>query len=288
MTDLVIRDVTLRDGLQSIPEVLSTADKLALFDALAAAGLGAFQITSFVNPVRVPQTADAEAMYTASAARSADISGGINVLIANLRGFERAVAVGAKSIDAVVSASDSYNRKNSARGNEESAREIENIIVRAKTMGVAVGVDLANCFHCFIEGEIPAAKVATLVKRFHAAGVERVWLSDTTGHATPASVTALIEDCRGIGAPLGLHLHDTLGRAGDNALAGYRAGLRYFDAALNGIGGSPFTPGVGGNLSLETAAAVFSSAGIDPGFAADKLGPARDALKNGISAGSKR
>ncbi|MHB1206026.1 MAG: beta/alpha barrel domain-containing protein [Rhodospirillaceae bacterium] len=283
MSDLVIRDVTLRDGLQSIPEVLSTADKLALFDKLIAAGVHSFQITSFVNPARVPQTADAEAMYTASTARPADL----NVLIANLRGFERAVAVGARSIDAVVSASDSYNRKNSARGNEESAREIEDIIARAKNLGFTVGVDLANCFHCFIEGEIPAAKVTALVKRFQAAGVERVWLSDTTGHATPEGVTALVEQCRDIGAPLGLHLHDTLGRAGENALAGYRAGVRHFDAALNGIGGSPFTPGVGGNLSLETVTAVFSGAGIDPGFTADKLGAAREALKNGIAAGAK-
>lgn len=284
MTDLVIRDVTLRDGLQSIPEVLSTADKLALFDKLIAAGVHSFQITSFVNPARVPQTADAEAMYTASATRPADL----NVLIANLRGFERAVAIGAKSIDAVVSASDSYNRKNSARGNEESAREVEGIIVRAKALGVTVGVDLANCFHCFIEGKIPVAKVTALVKRFHAVGVERVWLSDTTGHATAEGVAALLGECRNIGAPLGLHLHDTLGRAGQNALAGYRAGMRHFDAALNGIGGSPFTPGVGGNLSLETTAAVFSDAGIDPGFSAEKLAAARDALKAGIAAGAKR
>jgi hydroxymethylglutaryl-CoA lyase len=278
VTDLVIRDVTLRDGLQSIPEVLSTADKLTLFDKLVAAGIHSFQITSFMNPARVPQTADAEAIYAASATRPADL---------NLRGFERAVAAGATSIDAVVSASDSYNRKNSARGNDESAQEIEDIIVRAKPLGVSVGVDLANCFHCFIEGEIPAAKVTALVKRFQAVGVERVWLSDTTGHATPEAVAALIETCRAIGAPLGLHLHDTLGRAGANALAGYRAGLRHFDAALNGIGGSPFTPGVGGNLSLETTAAVLTNAGIDHGFNADKLAAARDALQAGIAAGAK-
>jgi hydroxymethylglutaryl-CoA lyase len=284
VTDLVIRDVTLRDGLQSLPEVLSTAAKLTLLDKLLAAGVHSFQVTSFMNPARVPQTADAEAMYASSVTRAADL----NVLIANLRGFERAIAAGVKSIDAVVSASDSYNRKNSARGNDDSAREIEDIIARAQSLGVSVGVDLANCFHCFIEGEIPAAKVTALVKRFQAVGVERVWLSDTTGHATPEAVAALIEICRPIGTPLGLHLHDTLGRAGENALAGYRAGLRHFDAALNGIGGSPFTPGVGGNLSLETTAAVFSNAGIDPGFSADKLAAAREALQAGIAAGTKQ
>ena len=277
MSQVVIRDVTLRDGLQSLPQVLATADKLDLLDRLMEAGLKDFQVTSFMNPARLPQTADAEVVFAASGQRQA----GFNVLVGNMRGFERALAAGARSIDAVVSVSDSYNRKNVARGTEDGAVEIETMLARAPR-GCTVGVDLANCFHCFMEGEIAVEKVIALVKRFQDAGVERVWISDTTGHAVPEGVTRVLDSCLTLGVPLGLHLHDTLGRAGDNLMAGYRAGIRHFDAALSGLGGSPFTPGVGGNLSLETLAAVFAGNGIAPGFDVDKLGPARASLERGL------
>ena len=279
---LTIRDVTLRDGLQSLPQVLATADKLVVLDGLMAAGIKDFQLTSFVNPARVPQMGDAEAVFAAGVARGLTV----NVLVANLKGFERAVAAGAHSIDAVLSASNTYNSKNANRSTEESAREIEVMLDRTAPARASIGISIANSFHCFSEGLMEPERVYALTRRFHDAGAHTIWISDTTGHAQPDAVTRLIERCRDIGIELGLHLHDTMGRAGDNALAGYRAGIRRFDAALSGLGGSPFTPGVGGNLSLETIAAVFEKEGIAPGFDADKLEPARASLADGIAKAS--
>ncbi len=281
--DLLLRDVTLRDGLQNLTEILSTDDKLAILDALLDAGVKDFQLTSFVNPARVPQMADAEIIYAEGVKRELTP----NVLVANLRGFERAVAAGVKSVDAVLSASNAYNFKNAHRTTLESANEIAIMLSRAAHAGCTVGISLANCFHCFTEGEVDPEIVLALTRSFHDAGARMVWLSDTTGHAKPEAVSKLTERCAHIGVEVGLHLHDTQGRAGENATAGYKVGVRRFDAVLSGLGGSPFTPGVGGNLSLETAHAVFTTAGIATGLDPVKLEAARGKLSAGIAAAER-
>ncbi len=278
--ELLIRDVTLRDGLQNLPEIVSTEHKLGILDALRDAGVKDFQITAFVNPARVPQMSDAETLY-AEAVKRGLIP---NVLVANLHGFERAVAAGAKSIDAVLSASNTYNAKNANRTTLESANEIIIMLSRAAHAGCTVGISVANCFHCFSQGAVDPEIVLALVRGFHDSGARMVWISDTTGAAKPDAVTKLVEACAHIGVEVGLHLHDTQGRAGENALAGYKAGVRRFDAALSGLGGSPFTPGVGGNLSLETVQVVFTEAGIATGLDPAKFETAREKLAAGLAA----
>ena len=281
--DLLIRDVTLRDGLQNLPEILTTGAKLEILDALVEAGVKDFQLTSFVNPARVPQLKDAEAIYTAGVERGLVP----NVLVANIRGFERAVDAGVASVDAVLSVSNTYNKKNANRTTLESANEIIVMLSRAAHADCTVGISMANCFHCFSEGEIDPEMVLALARGFHDAGARTLWLSDTTGHAKPEAVARLSEACVHIGMEIGLHLHDTQGRAGENAMAGYNTGVRRFDAVLSGLGGSPFTPGVGGNLSLETAQTVFTDAGIATGLDPQKLDAARAKLSAGIAAAEK-
>jgi hydroxymethylglutaryl-CoA lyase len=158
---------------------------------------------------------------------------------------------------------------------------------RAAHAGCAVGVSIANCFHCNAEGDIDPEIVLALTRGFHDAGARTVWISDTTGHAKAEAVARLAERTAQIGVEVGLHLHDTYGHAGDNMMAGYRAGVRLYDAALSGLEGSPFTPGVGGNLSLETALAVFTQAGVVTGIDPNKLGAARGKLSAGIAVAGK-
>jgi hydroxymethylglutaryl-CoA lyase len=280
----LLRDVTLRDGLQSIPEILTTDEKMSVFESLVDAGVQDFQLTSFVNPARIPQLADAEEFYARAKGRGVHLA----ALVANLKGFERAKDTSVPVIDAVLSASEAYNKKNSSRSIEESAAEIEIMLSRAAHSGATVDVSIANCFHCFTEGVIDPAKVLALTKRFHDAGARTIWLADTTGHAESEAVADLVTEASQIGVGLGMHLHDTLGRAGDNALAAYNSGARRFDVVLGGMGGSPFTPGVGGNLSLETAFAVFTEAGIETGVDGVKLDAARNCFSNALSAARAR
>ena len=62
MTEVMIVEVGARDGLQNEPDVVSTADKLALINRMIDAGVRRIEVASFVNPARVPQMADGEAV----------------------------------------------------------------------------------------------------------------------------------------------------------------------------------------------------------------------------------
>jgi hydroxymethylglutaryl-CoA lyase len=261
---VTIRDVTLRDGLQSLRALLPTASKVELYDALVTAGVKDLQVTSFVNPVRVPQLADAESLVAALFGRP----GSRSVLVANLRGFERAVVAGATEIEAVVSLSETYNGKNAHRSVRQSLDEIRAMAAQSREQGIVLAVALANCYHCVFEGAIALARPQAAISELHDYGFHKVMLCDTTGYATPSQVYELSMNARASfpGIDFGAHLHDTRGRGVANAVAALLAGITWFDAALSGLGGSPFAPGMGGNLSLESLTDTLSEMGIETGI----------------------
>jgi len=255
-----VRDVTLRDGLQSLRAVLPTEAKLEIYNALVSAGVRDLQVTSFVSPSRVPQLGDAEAVLSALSTRPEHRS----VLVANLSGFERAAAAGATEIEAVVSVSETYNGKNAHRTTRQSLDEIRTMARRAVEVGCTITVALANCYHCVFEGRMEPEKVLTIVDELDRYGIAQIGLCDTTGHATPDQVYDLSKQARASfpEVSFGAHLHDTRGRGMANAIAALMTGISWFDAALAGLGGSPFAPGMGGNLSLETLADTTSGMGV--------------------------
>jgi hydroxymethylglutaryl-CoA lyase len=264
-----IRDVTLRDGLQSLRAVLPTQSKIDIYNALVSAGISDLQITSFVNPSRVPQLEDAEALCGLLSERPERRS----ALVANLRGYERAVAVSAKEIEAVVSVSETYNRSNAHRTTRQSLDEIKSMAQRSPEAGCTLTVGLANCYHCVFEGTIVPAKVLAIVDELSGYGIAQIGLSDTTGYATPDQVYDLSrQSLKSFPQVIfGAHLHDTRGRGLANAMAALMAGILWFDAALAGLGGSPFAPGMGGNLSLETLADSMASMGVPTGVDVKKI-----------------
>lgn len=259
-----VRDVTLRDGLQSLPQVLPLEEKLRLFGAVTGAGVRELQVTSFVNPARLPQLADAPELWAAVAGRPERL----NVLVANTRGYERGVEAGARDIEAVLAVSETYSRKNAGRSREQALGEVLDMLARAPRDGAAVCVALATSFHCVYEGKVGPGEVLDLVGRLAGAGAREVLLCDTTGHAHPDEVHALCARARADhpGVTFGAHLHDTRGRGLANATAALIAGVDWFDAALGGLGGSPFAPGVGGNLSLELFVEMLDGMGVDTGI----------------------
>lgn len=259
----------MRDGLQSVPAILSTEGKLKIYDALISIGISNLQVTSFVSPARLPQLADAEAVYSSLAEKPARHS----VLVANTRGFERALLAGAREIEAVVSVSESYNQKNAHRSSGQSLSEIESMAKQSRGTGVLLTVGLANCYHCVFEGTIPVDSVFSAVNKLIEFGVNEICLCDTTGFATPEQVYDLSEKSQQSFPQIefGAHLHDTRGRGLANAMAALAAGITWFDAALAGLGGSPFAPGMGGNLSLETLVDSFAAMGISTGIDAKKV-----------------
>src|SRR5437016_14472312 len=150
-----VREVGLRDGLQSIAEILRTEQKLAWLDAEHAAGVREIEVSSFVPPKLLPQLADAEAVV-----RHALTLPGLNVsaLIPNLKGAERGLALGVHEMNFVLSVSEGHNRSNVRRGTDESIEDFRRVVQLCRDEGGAnrprETSGLATPLDCPIEGDV--------------------------------------------------------------------------------------------------------------------------------------
>lgn len=269
--EIVLRDVTLRDGLQD-EEPIPTGTKVALYEALVAAGIRDLELTSFVHPRRVPAMADAEELCAATAA-SAETGGVVRWGLAlNVRGAQRALAAGLRHLQYVVSVSDTHSRHNAGASTDDAVAGLREVVALAAPAGAAVEVTLATAFGCPYEHRIDPAHVVGIAERCAEAGVTSVGLADTIGVAIPKEVTGLIAAVGGaVDVPVGVHLHDTRGLGVANALAAIDAGVRRIDGSVGALGGCPFAPGASGNVALEDVAHVLEESGIATGVSVDGL-----------------
>ncbi len=257
-----IRDVTPRDGLQAERGV-SPAERAALVDALADAGLREIEVCSFVSPQAVPSMAGAdEVIREIGPARQ-----GVRwwALVPNRRGVELARACGIEAITLTISASDGYSQKNVKRTTAQAIVALDEIVTAAE--GTELDAVVSCAFGSPFE-DVTIRSVADVVEQVRGSGVDRVTLADTTGAATPRRIERVLD---AVGGDVGLHLHDTRGTALANALAGLDAGVTRFDTSVGGLGGSPFAPGAGGNLATEDLVLVLEDNGIDTGVDLDAL-----------------
>lgn len=265
-----IVEVGPRDGLQSEPEILSTATKVELVRRLVDAGLRRLEVASFVNPKRVPQMADAEAVLAALPRKPGVQYVG---LVLNRKGFDRALAAGCTEIGMVAVATDSFGERNQGATMEECIRGWEEIAPLAHAAGIRAQVTLSVSFGCPFEGEVPPARVVEIARRLAAARPVEIALADTIGVAVPSQVTALIEQVRAaIGeVPLRCHFHNTRNTAVANAYAAVQAGVNTLDASVGGVGGCPFAPNATGNVGTEDLVYMLSRVGYDTGIDLTKL-----------------
>ena len=264
MTTLQINEVAPRDGFQSEERFIPTEQKIALIDALTATGIARIEATSFVSPKAIPNLGDAADVVNAIQRREGV---DVTVLVPNLKGAERALACGVDEINLVMSASNAHGRANLRMTPEESLTQFAAIIQAVRGSGVFINASLSTAFGCPFEGQMPEARVFTLIEQQLALGVEGITLCDTTGVANPAQVAAL---CRQVlerfpGVPFTLHFHNTRGMGLANALAAWQAGITRFDASLGGLGGCPFAPGATGNVCTEDLVHMFEQMGVATG-----------------------
>lgn len=265
---IVIRDVTLRDGLQD-ERPISTAEKVTLWSALRDAGVREFELTSFVRADRVPALADAERVVAETTGDGQTRWG----LVLNERGAQRALATGLTALQFVLSVSDEHNLNNAGRTAQASVGELLAIVGLAASVNARVEVTLATSFGCPHTGAVSPDRVRRLVDEVIGCGVAGIGLADTIGTAVPTEVRELVTAVRTAhpAMPLGVHLHDTRGLALANALAALEAGALRLDASLGGLGGCPFAPGASGNLALEDLVHALEQMGIPTGIDVDRL-----------------
>ena len=269
---IVLREVGMRDGLQSIAEIMPTETKIAWLDAEYAAGVRAIEVSSFVPPKLLPQLADAEAVI----AHAMTLPGlHVSALIPNSRGAERGLALGVPEMNYVLSVSNGHNLSNVRRPTEESIEDFRRVVQLCRDSGKTAKVNcaLATAFGCTIEGDVDEDRVRRIANQGAEAGADGIILADTVGYGQPAAIERVFRKVIADVSPLPVaaHFHDTRGLGIANVLAAYNAGCREFDASLGGLGGCPYAPGATGNIVLEDTAFLFESMGCETGIDLDKL-----------------
>lgn len=265
-----IVEVGPRDGLQSEPGVMPTAAKIEFIERLIDAGLRRLEVTSFVNPKKVPQMADAEQVL-AGLNKRADVR--YVGLVLNRKGFERAVAAGCNEIGMAVVASDTFNRRNQGVGTDESIAAWLEIAKEAHAAGVRPQVTVSAAFGCPFEGEISVDRVIEVAKRVAEANPYEVAFADTIGVGVPSQVTEILTRAREVlpGVRLRAHFHNTRNTGLANAYAAVAAGVSALDSSAGGIGGCPFAPAATGNIPTEDLVYMLERMGVSTGIDLDKL-----------------
>ncbi len=280
MPDVTIVEVAARDGLQNDPAELSTAQKVELVTRTVEAGVTRAEVASFVNPKRVPQMADAEAVVQGlvdegTAQRLAMIG-----LVLNARGFHRAAETKVDEINLVVVASETFSQRNQGMTTEAAVRTVEEVVPLARAAGIVPTVTLSASFGCPYEGEVPLDRIVGLAQRLVATGVDELAIADTIGVAVPADVRLRIGEVRAATGDVRLraHFHNTRNTGYANALAAYESGITVLDASLGGVGGCPFAPKATGNIATEDLTYLLERSGISTGLDLDALMSASDWL----------
>lgn len=263
-------EVSPRDGLQSERVMLPTAAKIALIERLIQAGLRRIEVTSFVNPKRVPQMADAEAVL-AGLPRREGVS--YMALVLNLKGLERARATSCDAVGMAIVASETFNRRNQGVGTEESIAAWREIAREARAAGMAPNVTISAAFGCPYEGEIDPRHVLEIALRCAESEPVEIAFADTIGVAVPTQVEDLFSKLheRLPAMPLRAHFHNTRNTGLANVYAAIRSGARAIDASIGGIGGCPFAPAATGNVPTEDVLYMLNRMEIETGVSIERL-----------------
>jgi hydroxymethylglutaryl-CoA lyase len=270
MRNIGFVEVGPRDGLQNEKTILSTAQKLEFIARALDAGIKRIEVASFVNPARVPQMADAEAVLEALQNRA-----GVRYigLALNRRGVERALKTRVHEVGAVCATTDSFAKANQGQSAEESLAIAMDIVRAARDGGKLGQITISASFGCPFEGEVAPSRVLEMAKRAADSQPIEIALADTIGVAVPAQVADLVAQTKEAIAPIPVraHFHNTRNTAVANVWAAVGAGASVVDASLGGLGGCPFAPRSTGNVASEDVAYLLKRSGVETGLDLPKL-----------------
>ncbi len=252
MQNIFIHEVGPRDGLQAEKITVPLEEKIRWVEGLLAAGVDIIQLGSFVNPEKVPQMADTDALFRRFAvtpSSRAILSG----LVLNEKGLERGLACGVEMFCMGVSASETHSLKNTGMTTTEALRRIISMAKQALAAGKKVQASVQSAFGCGFEGPVEPEKVLAIVEAYLEAGIRNISLADTAGHAQPRQVEDLYGAIRALDpdVELACHFHNTYGLGLANCYAALQSGVTYFESAFGGLGGCPFTKLPAGNVCTE-------------------------------------
>jgi hydroxymethylglutaryl-CoA lyase len=269
---VTIREVGMRDGLQSIKTIVPTERKLEWVREAYAVGMREIEVGSFVPAKLLPQLADTPEVLAYAKSLPGLLA---TVLVPNLKGAERAIEGKADLMLVPLSASHQHSLANLRKTPDEVVAEVARIRASRDAAGSRTLIEggVGTAWGCTLQGHVDPAEVLRLMQALLDAGADRVSLADTVGYANPAQVRDLCEQATRLAGERFCcgHFHDTRGMAMANVYAALQAGVTRFDASLAGIGGCPHAPGASGNAATEDLAFMLASMGKDTGIDLERL-----------------
>nr|XP_032645452.1 hydroxymethylglutaryl-CoA lyase, mitochondrial [Chelonoidis abingdonii] len=265
-----IVEVGPRDGLQNEKNIVPTQVKISFINMLSETGLPVIEATSFVSPKWVPQMADHTEVL-----QGIQKFPGVSypVLTPNLKGFQAAVAAGAKEVSIFGAASELFTKKNINCSIEESLQRFSEVMHAAGEASIPVRGYVSCVLGCPYEGKIAPAKVAEVSKKMYSMGCYEISLGDTIGVGTPGSMKEMLSAVMKevpVRA-LAVHCHDTYGQALANTLVALQMGVSVVDSSVAGLGGCPYAQGASGNVATEDLVYMLHGLGIHTGVDLQKL-----------------
>lgn len=268
MKKIMIKEVGPRDGFQMEKTFVPTENKIKIIDRLSQSGVPKIQFTAFMHPKAVPNMADAERLCREICREPGVV---YQALVANPKGYERAVSAGVEEVEFTLSATESHNQSNVNSTTRESFKRVEDCLKLGAKTRIVGGVAVA--FGCPFEGRPPLERLDWIVENFRGLGIHEVTMADTAGVGDPCQVYKVfahlqekypdMEYC--------FHPHNTHGTAIANTLAAIQAGIVSVDASAAGLGGCPFSPGASGNLATEDLVDILNTMGYATGVDLDVI-----------------
>lgn len=274
MEKIFVHEVGPRDGLQGESTLVPVDERIRWITTIIDSGIDIVQLGSFVNPQKVPQMSETEALFRHFATvgnKPANVL--LSALVLNEKGLERGLGCDVDMFCMGVSASETHSLKNTGMSPAEALPRILAMAKRASAAGKRVQASVQSAFGCGYEGQIATSAVLDIVKAYLDAGIRNLSLADTAGHAQPMQVEAMYGAIRDLypGVELACHFHNTYGLGLANCVAALRSGVSYFESAFGGLGGCPFTKVPAGNVSTEDLVHSLQRMGFRPDIDLDAL-----------------
>ncbi len=264
-TKIILEEQGLRDGFQTLSQVISTEKKLDYIHRLVASGIRRIQVASFVHPKLVPQMADAEAVCQKIDKKEGVIYSG---LVLNQKGVERGIAAGLDHLACSISASNTHSQKNTRLSLTDAKTAFKEMVRSCQENNISVRGGIQCAFGCRYEGKIDPNYVLDMVDHHLDTGIDELALADSTGMGNPKQLGELMQQVveKAGDIPVILHLHNTENKGYANFYAAVEAGVRIFDTAFGGLGGCPFIKSATGNIATEDTAHLAHQMGYKTGI----------------------
>lgn len=272
---VIITEVSPRDGLQNESVFIPTDIKIQFIELLIQAGFPEIEITSFVNPKKIPALSDHnEVMKTFSSRTPPKFI----ALIPNLQGLQNAIAAGCQHISVITAVSETFAQKNMHCSIDESLQRIQKILEVTKSKNISVRACISCAMGCPYEGFISIENTVKIAKKLLEMGCDEIAVADTIGTGTPLLAQQLIQSVAQY-IPiekLAIHFHDTYGQALANIFACLELGVSKIDASVGGLGGCPYAKGASGNVATEAVLYLLNGMDIETGVDFKKTVKASD------------